>query len=377
MKYVFVFHKMLSDEEYNLDIYMSNMLNVIFDFDLNNSKTPLKYYCHKTGDLFTFPRHTIDIFGDIRNEKDELLSTGQSHYYVSGITDDDSEYHKIYTHRAICSTFFGKPYDDFTSDHINRDPKYNCLWNLRWLSREDQNRNRTIHKSRIDSCPIIGTHISSGETISFDSTLDATIKNFDTGNISKCLNKKQKTHKNYIWSCPPSLPDLPNEEWKLLRESKIYKIWIGNMNRLTVEFCHGYMKKIFSYDLSTSKGYPRIDDGGRSIKFHNAVWKLFRGPIPDDMIINHIDHNPLNNSLDNLEITDYSGNGFAAHDAGCFDGSKRQRQAIQIDGIKYTSPMDAARKLNPMITDRKEIDKISGKYRKRVKSPNYPTYTFV
>ena len=39
--------------------------------------------------------------------------------------------------------------------------------------------------------------------------------------------------------------------------------------------------------------------------------------------------------------------------------------------------MDAARKLNPMITDGKEIDKISGKYRKRVKSPNYPTYTFV
>jgi hypothetical protein len=81
--------------------------------------------------------------------------------------------------------------------------------------------------------------------------------------------------------------------------------------------------------------------------------------------------------LDNLEITDYSGNGFAAHDAGRFDGTKTQRQSIQIDGIKYTSPMDAARKLNPMITDRKEIDKISGKYRKRVKSPNYPTYTFM
>jgi len=368
---------MLSDEEYNRDIYMSNMLNVIFDFDLDNSKTPLKYYCHKTGDLFTFPRHTIDIFGDKRNDKDELLSTGQAHYNVSCIVDADGVCHKIYTHRAMCSTFNGKPIDEFTADHINRDPKNNCLWNLRWLSRGDQNRNQSIHKSRIDSCPIIGTHISSGEIVSFESTLDAKTRDFDTGNISKCLNNKQKTHKNYIWSCPPSLPDLPNEEWKLLRESKPYKIWIGNMNRLTIEFCHGYKKKIFSYELSTSKGYPRIDDDGRSIKFHNAVWKLFRGPITDGMIVNHIDNDPLNNSLDNLELTDHSGNVFAAHDTGCFDGTKTQRQAVIIDGTEYTSPMDAARKLNPMITDRKEIDKISSKYRKRVKSSNYPTYTFV
>ena len=368
---------MLSDEEYNRDIYMSNMLNVIFDFDLDNSKTSLKYYCHKSGDLFTYPRHTIDIFGDIRNEKDELLSTGRAHYYVSGIVDDDSEYHKIYTHRAVCSTFLGRPNDDFTADHINRDPKNNCLWNIRWLSRSDQNRNQSKHKSRIDSCPIIGVHISSGETLSFESALDAKTKKFDPGNISRCLNNKQKTHKNYIWSCPPSLPDLPNEEWKLLRESKLYKIWIGNMNRLVVEFCHGYKKKLFSYELSLSKGYPRIDDDGYSIKFHNAVWKLFKGSIPDGKIINHIDHNTHNNSLDNLELTDHSGNGFAAHDAGCFDGTKRQRQAVIIDGIEYTSPMDAARKLNPTITDRKEIDKISGKYRKRVKSPNYPTYVFV
>jgi len=356
---------------------MSNMLNVIFDFDLNNSKIPLKYYCHITGDLFTFPNHTIDVFGDIRNEKDDIVSYGNDVYHQSGIVDDAGVRHQIYIHRASCSTFYGKPDNDFTADHIDIDPKNNCLWNLRWLSRSDQNRNQSKHKSRIDSCPIIGTHVQTKETITFVSIVDAESKDFDSGNISKCLNNKQKTHKNYIWSCPPSLPDFLNEEWKLLRESKIYKIWIGNMNRLTVEFNHGYKKKLFSYDLSASKGYPRIDNDGTSIKFHNAVWKLFRGPIPDGKIVHHIDHNTYNNSLNNLELTDHSGNGIAAHDAGRFDGTRTQRQAIYIDGIKYTSPMDAARKLHPSIVDRKEIDKIAGKYRRRVKSPNYPTYVFV
>lgn len=32
------------------------------------------------------------------------------------------------------------------------------------------------------------------------------------------------------------------------------------------------------------------------------VWSAFNGPIPDGMQVNHIDENPLNNNLDNLNI---------------------------------------------------------------------------
>ncbi len=35
---------------------------------------------------------------------------------------------------------------------------------------------------------------------------------------------------------------------------------------------------------------------------HRLVWEAFNGPIPDGMQINHIDENPLNNRLDNLNL---------------------------------------------------------------------------
>lgn len=41
--------------------------------------------------------------------------------------------------------------------------------------------------------------IDNTKVLFFESTLDAQDKGFDSRNISKCLNKKQKTHKGYRW----------------------------------------------------------------------------------------------------------------------------------------------------------------------------------
>jgi hypothetical protein len=84
-----------------------------------------------------------------------------------------------------------------------------------------------------------------------------------------------------------------------------------------------------------------------------------------------------NNSLDNLELISQSDNGFAAHDAGRFDNTKVKRQPMRIGGVYYTSSYDAAIRLNPNITDKKDLKRLRSLYRNRCVSPTYPEYVFV
>lgn len=45
-----------------------------------------------------------------------------------------------------------------------------------------------------------------------------------------------------------------------------------------------------------------------SYKIHRLVAETFISPIPKGMAVNHIDHNKLNNNVDNLEIVTYKEN---------------------------------------------------------------------
>lgn len=61
---------------------------------------------------------------------------------------------------------------------------------------------------------------------------------------------------------------------------------------------------------SRAGGYTKLveyrqKDGKRKRKrkpAHQVVWQSFNGPIPDNLIIDHIDRQPDNNALDNLRL---------------------------------------------------------------------------
>jgi len=348
---------------------MSGMLNVIFDFEI---EVPLLYYCHKTGNLYTFPRHTIDIFGNIKNAKGEYVSAKSNDYLSVDVTDDTGNPRPMLIHRAMCSSFYGKPPNGYTADHIDIDKKSNILWNLRWASSRSQGLNRNERKTNVDCCPIIGTHVKTGEVIAFVSIKDARNNGFT--HVTDCLYGKKQTDKKYRWSCPPELPDIKGEIWKLWRTGR-HNVWVSDKNRVMFEFGHGYKKKMSSNELTLNNGYHQIYCEGIH-SFHRVVWSVFNGDIPEDTIVHHKDHDKANNSLDNLELTNNSGNTSAAHDAGRYDGTKSQRQPIVIDGIEYTSCFDAARKLNPQFIDRDDILRMAKIYRVRGKSSNFSSYSF-
>lgn len=57
---------------------------------------------------------------------------------------------------------------------------------------------------------------------------------------------------------------------------------------------------ITSNNKPTEKGYIRISKNGQRKYLHTLIWEQHNGPLPKGYQLHHIDHNPHNNSLDNL-----------------------------------------------------------------------------
>jgi hypothetical protein len=311
-----------------------------------------------------FPNHRINCFGFIiKNGKIINTRLNEAGYETVGILLGEKRYW-LQIHRAMCSSFFGRPNDDQTADHIHRKRKNNSIWNLRWYTPSQQNMNRDQMKSRATCIPIIGTHIKNGTIIEFDSIEDAR-ENGHWG-AGKCLRGLLKTSGGYIWKTPPELPDLMWETWKLYKKYKVYDVYVSNMDRVAFDFnikTDRYRKKMYSNELTLRNGYYTFNDHS----FHRVVWTVFFGEIPDDLVIHHFDADHTNNSLDNLECITQSKNNLAAHNCGSYKGTKTERRPININGVHYTSCYDAANKLN--------IDR--GIIYDRVNNINYPDYFYV
>lgn len=83
-----------------------------------------------------------------------------------------------------------------------------------------------------------------------------------------------------------------------------------------------------------SRNYIQIKYDGVIYLAHRIIWELFNSKLKDGEIIDHIDGNRLNNAIENLRVTTYSGN-------------NRNRQlscknTIGITGIKYRSMNNGA-----------------------------------
>ena len=112
--------------------------------------------------------------------------------------------------------------------------------------------------------------------------------------------------------------------WKVIKE--IPKIEINENG----EIRDAYTKKLRT-QYSTSLGYKqlRIQINHKTYYYyiHRLVYETFVGDIPDDKEINHIDGDPSNNNIDNLELV--------THQENCLHRSTLDNNSTRKVEVKY------------------------------------------
>jgi hypothetical protein len=49
-------------------------------------------------------------------------------------------------------------------------------------------------------------------------------------------------------------------------------------------------------------GYIRVRVEGREYRAHRLIWEMFNGPIPENLLVDHIDGDVYNNRIENLRL---------------------------------------------------------------------------
>lgn len=124
-----------------------------------------------------------------------------------------------------------------------------------------------------------------------------------------------------------------------------------------------YTKKVLGY--TTNKGgYHRTkitkDKTSKRIVTHKLVMLAFVGEPPEGMVINHIDSDPSNNRLDNLEYITPSQNVKHSYDFGkaCRKGENHPSSKLTVEDVinirtrfwNFKESRDSIHKLYPQIT---------------------------
>jgi len=118
---------------------------------------------------------------------------------------------------------------------------------------------------------------------------------------------------------------------KVSDDGKVYGIR-GNVRKPSIS-----KKGYHNITLYVSGG--RLNKRCRSISVHRLVWDAFNGPIPEGLVIRHIDSNPSNNKLSNLAIGTHKDNSDDRKKSGSYYRGDRHVNAkltnSQANKIRY------------------------------------------
>lgn len=214
--------------------------------------------------------------------------------YWKVVIVEKSQNKTVSLHKIICSTFHGEsPHPSYTIDHLDRDKSNNTPANLRWASRTDQNLNKNPTKfvktvSRIRNNKIIQIYEEEDalEIFELDSYIIPETGAIFDGDL-------------WIYSNLTDL-DFENENWTSL-DIDSTTIEVSNMGRIKSRY-----GKTIGY--TSNNEYKSIKFSGKTYLVHRLIYIGFKGTIPDELVINHIDEDKTNNRLDNLEVITRSQN---------------------------------------------------------------------
>lgn len=281
-----------------------------------------------------FSRYEISNLGRIRNEK-KILKQRKclNGYPIIGLVNDFGKRINCRVHSLLYYTYYDK-IEDYSIDHINRIRDDNRLENLREISIKKQIKNRVISNKNKFCRKIYRICPNTNKILAeYNSIKDAKIwlrenTKYSVGNCLSDIAKKNGKIYNFIWKYKEN-EIIENEEWKLINIDDFKELWnIINIDKI---------KKYNGYYIST-KGrlknqsnallYGSINGGYlyyATVRAHILVACVFikNTDIKNKIYVNHIDHDKLNNSINNLEWVSQSENCLA------YKKFKRNEENIQ------------------------------------------------
>jgi hypothetical protein len=166
-----------------------------------------------------------------------------------------------------------------------------------------------------------------------------------TGFSNVTIRNYAQNANNIEWSYK-TYGDLPNEIWKLVKDSKnSWRWWMAsNLGRFAYHTKH--TRKVYSpEELYMQGGYPSIKINGTNRTVHSVVFETFRPDEynalqPGEMIL-HENDDRMDCRIDKLRVGTQSQNGRDAHDNGKYDGTKTQRRSCVARKGDETQPFES------------------------------------
>lgn len=201
----------------------------------------------------------IEDTGRLRNEKTKRWLKGgyNKGYHFYSLHFRGKQY-ILYTHRAVAEYFIPNPKNLPIVHHKDGNKTNNFYLNLEWVSSKEHGEITASQQKTKTRKPRIKI----------------------TNEELKELNLAQFRDTRYYISDEGKVYNM-SEKFELRLEEN------GNYLRFNCHYNNGQRKHVL---------------------VHRAVWEAFNGPIPEGYDIDHIDGNPKNNRLDNLEAVTHQEN---------------------------------------------------------------------
>ena len=313
-----------------------------------------------------FENYEVSSSGNIRNivtNKNLKNCIKGGYYHVSltnyGISSKNKKTLKV--HRLVALAFIDNPENKSEVNHKDKNKKNNCLDNLEWNTRRENNIHRckgikiTSNKNksvlRVDdkTNEILERYNSIEEAGMWALNNNLTVTTHNGRNaIGNCVNGLSKKAYGFKWDYENKHLDLENEIWKpIIMEDKKdsqKKYFVSNLGR----FKNSFGVIMDNYKVNDN-GYIRVLIYDKTYYIHRLIAQVFILNPENKEQVNHKDGNKLNNMVNNLEWVTCSENQIHKFQNGLVNNYTRSiiQYDLQMNEInRFHSIVGAAKILN-------------------------------